>query len=274
MIQVGGSTGRLVCCDPCALALSRGRRRPGWPRPSTASFVLAGTTSWTVDVVEVLRADTEPGPESPGVCPLCSATRLLRQRGTAQLADVERIPNGVGDPPRYPADVTAIGVGDFGPVTAEEAVEEVRVTIDQQLAAGAPYQGVRLPSGPSSRGAWLYLRAEAANVEAAVQASGAPLSSPVVGGGRLPLWTAEDVLAAVKAVGSYSMALEGSLVDASELAAAIPTALDLVLEALRSDNPPAGLAAIAALAETVADDDDPPEERAAAAAALGLGGTP
>lgn len=236
--HVGGGNG-LVCCDLCATAMQRGHARFGWPRVVTFTTELRGLGEWTTEAREVLNAGVTPWGRLFRTCPLCGVDRDCSERRTAFLAD-QPLPNAVGTPASYADDVTAVGVSDLGPVTAEEAAEEARVAAQALIDAGAPHRGVRLPCTRDGRADWLYLEARAGRKKS--------VTSPTVGGGFLRLATTEEILAAVDAVGIYTEEVEESGVIARALAHAAPASLDAILAALQSDDRLATLRRMAGIA--------------------------
>lgn len=121
--------------------------------------------------------------------------------------------------------------------TAEEAVAAVNEATLELIDAGAPHRGVRLPASRDGRADWIYLGLNADTVKAVL--------APTVDGAALMLASPTEIRAAVNAVGTYALTIEGAGVMARSIAAARPEALDVVLAALRSEDPIAALQALA-----------------------------
>lgn len=263
-----GSGRPVVACGPCVRGLVRGYARAALPAPVRDAVAWRGGV-WETDATEVLdgrRVDLST-PGRVAMCALCGQVREVVERATARVSETP-FP-WASDVPEARCSSTCLEPPDLGPPTVADALEEIAVTEAAVVRAGVAWRGARLPAGPESQPAWLYL-----GQLAAARVVPAGLRAPVVGGGSVDLPTAADVSSAVSAVGSALVRLRGASIEAREVAAAVPTALSVIVAALRAPDPLAAIDDVSEVAAVAADPSDPPEERAEAARLLGLGGAP
>lgn len=235
----------VTCCEPCALGLARGRRRPGVPETATVR-AWAGTDEVTLTGRVVLDGRYlrlgEAGPI--GVCPLCGQTRPLVERGTALLGEAP-LPGGTEDG-ALPDDTVCLREPALPEVTVAEAVEEVQRAVDAQIARGWLWRGTRWSASERAQLRWSRLdtRAEALEAGGALPLPASNLDDTIT----VSLDSAATIHEAATTAERWVIGWVSLGSAAKGIVTAAPEALPAVLAALAADTPQAAGGALAALA--------------------------